>query len=125
MISMAALLLLAVSCKKDKEQQIDGSGFDFRATVECHEGDSKTHLVGMGVAWDNNDKILVKSNSCAAGKPFTLRETEDDGSAIFHSTENMPDDFLKPNFTAGYPADDFTFGESIDGEQINIELPST
>ena len=120
MISMAALLLLAVSCKKDKEQQIDGSGFGFRATVESHEGDSKTHLDGAAVKWDSNDEILVQSSTCTAGKRFALVQIEEGGEAGFNPAETLPEGFYSPNYTAGYPASDFTFDESI-----NIELPST
>ena len=119
---MAALLLLAVSCKKDKEQQIEGSGFGFRATVESHEGDSKTHLDGVAVKWDSNDEILVQSSTCPAGKRFALVQIEEGGGeAGFNPAETLPEGFYSPNYTAGYPAGDFTFGESI----INIELPST
>ena len=117
---MAALLLLAVSCKKDKEQQIDGSGFGFRATVESHEGDSKTHLDGKAVKWDSNDKILVQSSTCAAGRRFAFVQIEEGGEAGFNPAETLPGNFYSPNYTAVYPAGDFTFGESI-----NIELPST
>ena len=117
---MAALLLLAVSCKKDKEQQIDGSGFGFRATVESHEGDSKTHLDGKAVKWDSNDEILVQSHTCAAGKRFAFVQIEEGGEAGFNPAETLPENFYSPNYTAVYPAGDFTFGESI-----NIELPST
>ena len=118
---MAALLLLAVSCKKDKEQQIDGSGFGFRATVESHEGDSKTHLDGVAVKWDSNDEILVQSSTCASGKRFALVQIEEGGEAGFNPAETLPEGFYSPNYTAGYPAGDFTFDRSI----INIELPST
>lgn len=37
---MAALFLLAASCKKEKENEDTG----FVATTESHAGDSKTHL---------------------------------------------------------------------------------
>lgn len=103
MISMAALLLLAVSCKKDKEQQIDGSGFGFRATVESHEGDSKTHLDGVAVKWDSNDEILVQSSTCTAGKRFAL-VYEEGGEAGFNPAETLPEGFYSPNYTAYYPA---------------------
>ena len=103
MISMAALLLLAVSCKKDKEQQIDGSGFGFRATVESHEGDSKTHLDGVAVKWDSNDEILVQSNTCPEGKRFVLVYEEGD-EAGFNPDETLPEGFYSPNYTAYYPA---------------------
>lgn len=100
---MAALLLLAVSCKKDKEQQIEGSGFGFRATVESHEGDSKTHLDGVAVKWDSNDEILVQSHTCAEGKRFVL-VYEEGGEAGFNPAETLPEGFYSPNYTAYYPA---------------------
>lgn len=105
MISMAALLLLAVSCKKDKEQQIDGSGIGFRATVESHEGDSKTYLEGVAVKWKDNDEILVQSSICTAGKRFAVVQIEEGGTAAgFNPAETLPEGFYSPNYTAYYPA---------------------
>ena len=119
-ICMAALLLMAVSCKKDKQTEVENAGSGFRATVESHEGDSKTHLDGVAVKWDSNDEILVQSNTCAAGRRFALEQIEEGGEADFNPAGTLPEGFYSPNYTAGYPASDFSFDESI-----NIELPST
>ena len=63
---MSALLLLAVSCKKEKEQ---GKGFN--AIAEAHQDGSKTHLNGKAVNWDNNDQVLVFNKNYPAGYVFT------------------------------------------------------
>ena len=57
-ISMAALLLLAASCKKEKKTEAGGDAV-FRATTETHSGNSKTQLAGKNVNWISGDKIKV------------------------------------------------------------------
>lgn len=111
MICMSALLMLAVSCKKDKNDEIENPGSGFRATVESHEGDSKTHLDGLAVKWDSGDEILVKSSTCSTPKRFTTTGTG--ASANFDAAESLPTDFYTPNYTAYYPADKFE-GNEID-----------
>ena len=58
---MAALFLLAASCKKEKENEDTG----FVATTESHAGDSKAHLSDQAVHWDVGDKIRVHSQVSA------------------------------------------------------------
>ncbi len=111
MICMSALLMLAVSCKKDKNDEIENPGSGFRATVESHEGDSKTHLDGLAVKWDSGDEILVKSSTCSTPKSFITTGTG--ASANFEATESLPTDFYTPNYTAYYPADLFKGNENV------------
>ena len=110
---MSALLMLAVSCKKDKNDEIENPGSGFRATVESHEGDSKTHLDGLAVKWDSDDEILVKSSTCST--PMRFITTGTGASANFDAAESLPTDFYTPNYTAYYPAEMFEGNE--------IELP--
>ena len=70
-LSMIAFLMLVMSCKKDKKDEIENAGSGFRATVESHEGTGKTHLEGLAVKWDSGDAILVKSSTCTTAKRFT------------------------------------------------------
>lgn len=109
---MSALLMLAVSCKKDKNDEIENPGSGFRATVESHEGDSKTLLDGLAVKWDSDDEILVKSSTCSTPKRFITTGTG--ASANFDAAESLPTDFYTPNYTAYYPADKF------DGNEIDL-----
>ena len=111
MICMSALLMLAVSCKKDKNDEIENPGSGFRATVESHEGDSKTHLDGLAVQWSSDDEILVKSSTCSTPMRFTTTGTG--ASANFEAAESLPTDFYTPNYTAYYPANMFE-GNEID-----------
>lgn len=116
MICMAVLLAMAVSCKKNNEQVINNPGDGFRATVESHISDSKTHLDGEMVKWNANDAILIMSQTCPGGARFTT-EDADTQEAIFKADESLAEDFYTPEFTAYYPA-----GVIADGE---FTLPGT
>lgn len=111
MIGMAALLMLAVSCKKDNEQKINNAGNGFRATVETQASNSKTHLEGYDLKWDGDEEILVSSSTSGA-KKFSVNKLEG-GTAIFEAAETLPEDFYTPDYTAYYPASvlsgDFSF----------------
>lgn len=116
-LSMIAFLLLVMSCKKDKEHEFDNAGSGFRATVESHSGNDKTHLSGLSVIWDNGDAVLVKSSTCTAAKRFT---TTDNGVvANFVAAEDLPSDFYTPSYTAYYPADAF------EGDQLTLPQTQT
>lgn len=119
MICMAALLLMAVSCRKDKDQKIDNLG-GFRATVENHTGDSKTHLDGTLVKWNSQDAILVSGNKYTEPMSFVTTNT---GDVAFFNADGMPEDYLyQETFTAYYPAAAFTGSQlTLDGEQIYQE----
>ena len=117
MICMSALLMLAVSCKKDKKDEIENAGSGFRATVEQQNGDSKTHLEGLAVKWNSGDAILVKSSTCNTPKRFTTTGT--DASANFDAAESLPDNFYTPNYTAYYPAAMFS------GDQLTLPATQT
>ena len=112
MICMSALLMLAVSCKKDKKTEVENAGSGFRATVESHEGTGKTHLEGLAVKWDSGDAILVKSSTCTTPKRFTTTGT--DASANFDAAESLPTNFYAPPYTGYYPADMF------EGDQLTL-----
>lgn len=116
MICMAVLLAMAVSCKKNNEQVINNPGDGFRATVESHISDSKTHLDGEMVKWNANDAILIMSQTCPGGARFTT-EDADTQEAIFKADESLAEDFYTPEFAAYYPA-----GVIADGE---FTLPGT
>lgn len=108
MICMAAMLLLAASCKKEKEEINEPAGevSVFSVETEVHSGDSKTHLEGARVIWDSNDAINV-INGNNVSKEFTFSKYVDggDGSVAEFKAENLPADFYKPNYTGYYPSD--------------------
>ena len=80
MICMAALLVMAMSCKKEKvENTAVGAGF--RATLEAHAGDSKTHLDGLSVKWDLGDAVTVV-NANDVAKTFVISAIHDDYSDL-------------------------------------------
>ena len=112
MICMSALLMLAVSCKKDKKDGIENAGSGFRATVESHEGTGKTHLEGLAVKWDSGDAILVKSSTCTTPRGFTTQESGD--RVNFNADETLPTNFYAPPYTGYYPADKFS------GDQLTL-----
>ena len=115
MIGMAALLLIAASCKKDKITEIENAGSGFRATVESHEGTGKTHLEGLAVKWDSRDAILVKSSTCTTPRGFTTQESGD--RVNFDADATLPTNFYAPPYTGYYPATAFS------GDQLT--LPAT
>ena len=115
MICMAALLMIAASCKKDKKDEIENAGSGFRATVESHEGTGKTHLDGKAVKWNSGDAILVKSSTCTTPRGFTTQES---GATVnFDADATLPTSFYAPPYTGYYPADKFS------GDQLT--LPAT
>lgn len=122
LIGMAALLIMAASCRKDKIQEQDDAGV-FRATVESHSGDSKTHMEGLSVLWNANDSIKVTNGTNFTGAIF---RTNNGGSeASFGALGEIGDDFYTGNYIAGYPAKAFTFSESAKGGTvISLSLPS-
>ena len=117
MICMSALLMLAVSCKKDKKDEIENAGSGFRATVESHAGDSKTHLDGLAVKWDSGDAILVKSNTCTTPRGFTTQESGD--NVNFDADATLPTNFYAPPYTGYYPASAF------EGDQLTLPATQT
>ena len=116
MIGMAALLMIAASCKKDKKDEIENAGSGFRATVESHEGTGKTHLESdLSIKWDSGDAILVKSSTCTTPRGFTTQES---GATVnFDADATLPTSFYAPPYTGYYPADKFS------GDQLT--LPAT
>ena len=116
-VCMAALLVMAMSCKKEKDgNEVQGSGF--RASLETPTGDSKTHLEGTAVKWNDGDAILVVNGSSVA-KEFTLQGTApSEGYADFQS-EDATDSFYQPVYKAYYPANLY------DAETGRVTLPET
>lgn len=98
---MAALLMLAVSCKKEAETYSDKG---FQATTESHTGDAdnRTSLNGLDVTWSSGDAIKVFSGSDSKGKVFSTTDTSDE--ADFTPTGTVTDAFFTPPYTAIYPA---------------------
>ncbi|MBQ0129870.1 MAG: hypothetical protein KBT57_08555 [bacterium] len=120
MICMAALLVMAMSCKKNEEgTNADGKGF--RASMEAQTGDSKTHLEGSSVKWDSGDAIRVVNGATpAACFDFTTDAVEKDGCVEFTpSSQDVDDSFFQPSYTAYYPADKY------DPETGKVTLPAT
>ena len=108
MMCMAALLLMAVSCKKEKANETY-SGEGFRATTESHtgDGDSKTQLNSdLSVTWCDGDEIKVFSGSDSRGKEFSAASA---GTiADFNPVDAVTDAFFTPPYTAFYPYDSET-----------------
>ena len=119
-ISMAALLLLAASCKKEKKTELGGDAV-FRATTETHSGDSKTQLVNKAVIWNSGDAIKVFN---ASGTPCEFTAVSEEGSSTTSFGGTAPDDFFgSSSYTAFYPSSE---GVKLDEEgNYKITLPDT
>ena len=123
-ISMAALLLLAASCKKEKKTEAGGDAV-FRATTETHSGDSKTQLVvdqdgQKAVIWNSGDAIKVfDANTPRNAYEFTAVSG---GKSTTSFSGNAPESFFESSsYTAFYPSDNV----SHDGSNYKITLPDT
>ena len=123
-ISMAALLLLAASCKKEKKTEAGGDAV-FRATTETHSGDSKTQLVDQdgqkAVIWNSGDKIKVfDANTPRNAYEFTAVSG---GKSTTSFSGNAPESFFdSPSFTAFYPSSE---GVKLEEGSYKITLPAT
>ena len=107
MICMAAMLLLAASCKKEEQVNENGVGeFSFSVKTETSDSDSKTHLAGTSVVWDNDDVIKV-INKDGTDLDFTFSKyvMSSDASTAEFNSENVTADFFKPPYTGYYPSD--------------------
>lgn len=122
---MAALFLLAASCKKEKENEDTG----FVATTESHAGDSKTHLSDQAVHWDVGDKIRVHSQVSATDlaqgwwdfKATGVNGKKADFTGVNENDfECVPQGFYKPDYTAVYPAE---MVSAIGDKTCTISLP--
>lgn len=109
MICMAAMLLLAASCKKEKEEINEPAGEEsvFSVETEVHSGDSKTHLEGARVIWDSNDAIkVINGKEIPQVQVFSFSKYVDEGDKTVaeFSAENLPAGFYTPNYTGYYPS---------------------
>lgn len=120
MICLAALLVMAASCKKDKEQG-ENAGKGFCAMAEGHAGNSKTHLVGNEyVQWNSGDAIMVSGETYTT--PLCFTTTDANVNLAYFNSEEMPEDYLdQTTFTAYYPAASFSGNElTLGSEQTYV-----
>lgn len=118
MMCMAALLVMAVSCKKEKTGETY-SGEGFQATTESHtgDGDSKTQLLSdLNVSWCAGDEIKVFSSTDSDGKKFSAANAGT--TADFNPVDAVTDAFFSPAYRAFYP-----YSAAIGTNQIT--LPGT
>ena len=117
MMCMAALFLMAVSCKKEKANETY-SGEGFRATTESHtgDGDSKTQLNSdLSVTWCDGDIIKVFNSTGSDGK-FSAAGAGTTADFIPDPEEGITDAFFTPSYTAFYP-----YGSATGTNQISLE----
>lgn len=126
MVCMSALLLLAVSCKKDNEKLPEIEGAGFTATIELQDDGSKTHLVPgtntSAVRWDVGDAIRVCSREYPNGFVFTSKpeSVEADGITAHFFGTNIPDAFYKSPYTAFYGNN-----VAVSGGTYTLNVPAT
>ena len=119
MICMAALLLLAASCKKEKNEQINengGEGLGFSVKTEVHSGDSKTYLLDRQVLWDTDDQIKVyNTNGDNAVFTYVKLVEEEDGTTAEFNSNDVTASFFKHDYRGYYPTDfdptNYTLGQ--------------
>ena len=121
LMCMAALLLLAASCKKENKTEM-GESIGFRATTETPSSDSKTYLDGTSVKWKHDDAILVCSGSEPSGMKFIANVIGSTGTtADFDADGICPDEFFQEPYTAFYPYNNVTADDGV----YTLSLPAT
>lgn len=121
-VGMSALLMLAVSCQKEKGQKLELQGNGFYATAEMQQSDSKTHLNGSAVNWDANDQVLVFNQVYPGGYVFTASQIDpQDPKKTLLTNDQVPDEFYTPDYNALYPYAKVT---AADGG-FQMTLPAT
>ena len=121
-ISMAALLLLAASCKKEKETEPGGDAV-FRATTETHSSNSKTQLDNQkAVNWISGDAIKVFNANNPSSNAYVFTATLGGSPQTGFSGEAPKSFFESTSYTAFYPSsEDVKFEEG----SYKITLPDT
>lgn len=129
MICMAALLIFAASCKKEKNEQINengGDGLGFNVKTEVHSGDSKTYLFNRQVLWNTNDQIKVyNTNGDNAVFTYVKLVEEGDGTTAEFNSNDVTASFFKPNYRGYYPTNfdptNYTLGQHQTYTTVNID----
>ena len=129
MICMAALLIFAASCKKEKNEQINengGDGLGFNVKTEVHSGDSKTYLFNRQVLWNTDDQIKVyNTNGDNAVFTYVKLVEEGDGTTAEFNSNDVTASFFKPNYRGYYPTNfdptNYTLGQHQTYTTINID----
>lgn len=118
LVCMAALLIMAASCKKEEKNEVTKGGF--RAKTETHAGNSKTYLVGQqDVKWSEGDQIVVFSEMSPEGQVFTASEGDKDDVIFTASVDESY--YSQSEFTSVYP----TATKSGDNYQIALNATQT
>ena len=126
-LCMAALLLMAASCRKEKEtEKYDGPMF--HATAEAQTGDSKVYLVNdASLEWNEDDAILV-CNSNSQNWEFqtdinNVYINEAGFKAVGHTDpEDVAEFITHYPFKAFYPYGNLW---SVSGSTYKVNLPAT
>lgn len=129
MICMAALLIFAASCKKEKNEQINengGDGLGFNVKTEVHSGDSKTYLFNRQVLWNTDDQIKVyNTNGDNAVFTYVKLVEEGDGTTAEFNSNDVTASFFKPNYRGYYPTNfdptNYTLSQHQTYTTINID----
>ena len=102
--TLAALALLAVSCKKEAAPEAAPATITRTFTAGAPGSGTKTALSGeKAVVWSKGDKILVIAKTTGNTSTFTLKEGEGTASAKFEG-EIAAADADETEFYAFYPA---------------------
>lgn len=129
MICMAALLIFAASCKKEKNEQINengGDGLGFNVKTEVHSGDSKTYLFNRQVLWNTDDQIKVyNTNGDNAVFTYVKLVEEGDGTTAEFNSNDVTASFFKPNYRGYYPINfdptNYTLSQHQTYTTVNID----
>ena len=116
-VGMAALVMMAASCKKNENG--NNNGLTFKASIET-DG-SKTHLFDTyKVAWNNADEITVATAAKTATYSCAVTDANNTQDAEFTSENGVEE---SEAYLAFYPAGRCT-GINVNDNKANFTMPN-
>lgn len=127
MVWIAALLLLSMSCKKTEiENGTENDSSVIRVYTETPDGDGKTHLDGLAVKWDVDDKIWIFGQTGSYAYKYGSFSAQNIGPngryAEFRNDESVIFNKSYKTHEACYPATEEWFTVNNKRLQSNINL---
>ncbi len=114
MVAIAAATILAVSCAKEIEEDIQKEGIIAHASLQAVEATKASGQYSYNIVWDNGDKIAVLDK---ANNKASFKLTAGDGTTTGTFQQEGTDALTAP-LTAYYPA-------SVVAEDKSLEWPAT
>ena len=116
-ITSALLVMAAVSCKKEVENDLSNHPVRFTATCEQSQ-DDKTQLSGYSLKWEEGDQVAVVCTGVESKALYTPKAAGKAQAEFVFAGDMADEPTLETPIKAGYPADYFS------NDLTTITLPS-